>query len=65
VANYLADDYMLGWLASRRGLRVAPRPLPREKNVVRERDLRSLFFHELRVGPDTPHRPAVSYFCPS
>ena len=47
VADYLADDYMLGQLISRQGLRVVLSPYVVE-NVVVEKDLRSLFFHELR-----------------
>jgi len=62
VANYLADDYMLGWLASRRGLRVALAPYLVE-NVVAERDLRSLFFHELRWARTLRTVRPVSYFC--
>jgi len=47
LADYLADDYMMGELISRRGLRVALAPYV-VSNVVNERDLRSLIFHELR-----------------
>jgi ceramide glucosyltransferase len=62
VANHLADDYMLGWLTSRRGLRVALAPYLVE-NVVAERDLRSLFFHELRWARTLRTVRPVSYFC--
>ena len=62
VADHLADDYMLGWLASRRGLRVALSPYL-VKNVVIERDLRSLFFHELRWHRTLRTVRPVSYFC--
>jgi len=62
VADHLADDYMLGWLASRRGLRVALAPYLVE-NVVAERDLRSLFFHELRWARTLRTVRPVSYFC--
>jgi ceramide glucosyltransferase len=47
LADYLADDYMLGSLISRRGLRIALAPYVVE-NVVVEKDFRTLFFHELR-----------------
>ena len=62
VADHLADDYMLGWLASRRGLRVALSPYLVE-NVVAERDLRSLFFHELRWARTLRTVRPVSYLC--
>ena len=47
LADYLADDYMLGALISRHGLRVALSPYVVE-NVVGEKYLSSHFFHELR-----------------
>ena len=47
MADYLADDYMLGWLISCRGLRVVLSPYIVE-NVVVEKGFRDLFFHELR-----------------
>lgn len=47
LAVYLADDYMLGALVSRRGLRVQLVPYVVE-NVIAEPSLRSLFLHELR-----------------
>ena len=47
LADYLADDYMMGELISRRGLRVVLAPYI-VSNIVAERNLRSLIFHELR-----------------
>jgi ceramide glucosyltransferase len=47
LADYLADDYMLGALISRHGLRVALSPYVVE-NVMGEKHLSSHFFHELR-----------------
>lgn len=47
LADYLADDYMLGWLVSHLGSRVVLAPYVVE-NVVVEKDLKTLFFHELR-----------------
>ncbi len=47
VADYLADDYMLGNLISQQGLRVVLSPYLVE-TVIGERDLSSLFFRELR-----------------
>jgi ceramide glucosyltransferase len=47
LVDYLADDYMMGELISRRGLRVALAPYL-VSNVVAERDLPGLIFHELR-----------------
>ena len=47
VADYLADDYMLGALISQQGLRVVLSPYVVE-TVIGERDLSSLFFRELR-----------------
>jgi ceramide glucosyltransferase len=62
VADHLADDYMLGWLTSRRDLRVALAPYIVE-NVVAERDLRTLFFHELRWARTLRTLRPVSYAC--
>jgi len=62
VADHLADDYMLGWLASRHGFRVALAPYLVE-NVVAERDLRSLFFHELRWARTLRAVRPLSYLC--
>jgi len=61
VADQLADDYMLGWLVSRRGLRVALAPYVVE-NVVAEPDLRTLFFHELRWTRTFRTVRPLSYF---
>jgi ceramide glucosyltransferase len=47
LACYLADDYMLGVLLSRRGLRVVLSPYLVE-TIVCERGARALFSHELR-----------------
>jgi ceramide glucosyltransferase len=47
LASYLADDYMLGVLLSRRGLRVVLSPYLVE-TIVCEPDARALFTHELR-----------------
>jgi len=47
LADYLADDYMMGELISRQDLRVVLAPCL-VSNVVVERNLRSLFLHELR-----------------
>ncbi|MBT5298919.1 MAG: glycosyltransferase [Rhodospirillaceae bacterium] len=47
LANVLADDYMLGNLVHRGGRKVALVPYIVE-NVVSERNLKSLFLHELR-----------------
>lgn len=46
-ADQLADDYMLGWLVSGSGLRVVLAPYV-VQNIVSERSLRTLYFHELR-----------------
>ncbi|PYN29791.1 MAG: hopanoid biosynthesis associated radical SAM protein HpnJ [Candidatus Rokuibacteriota bacterium] len=61
VADQLADDYMLGWLVSRRGLRVALAPYIVE-NIVAEPDLRTLFFHELRWTRTFRTVRPLSYF---
>jgi ceramide glucosyltransferase len=47
LADQLADDYMLGWLVSGSGLRVVLAPYV-VQNIVSERNLRTLYFHELR-----------------
>jgi ceramide glucosyltransferase len=47
LADQLADDYMLGWLVSDLGFRVALAPYV-VNTVITERDLRGLFLHELR-----------------
>ncbi|HTY78308.1 MAG TPA: bacteriohopanetetrol glucosamine biosynthesis glycosyltransferase HpnI [Candidatus Bathyarchaeia archaeon] len=47
LADYLADDYVMGEMISRRGLRVELAPYL-VSNIVVERSLRSLVSHELR-----------------
>ncbi len=47
LANYLADDYMLGNAAARKGYKVALVPYVVE-NMVFESNLKSLFLHETR-----------------
>lgn len=47
LADYLADDYRLGWLVARRGYRVVLSPYV-VSNVVVEREFKTFFFHELR-----------------
>ena len=61
VADYLADDYMLGWLVSRRGLRVVLSPYLVE-NVVAESDLGGLVLHELRWTRTVRAMRPASYF---
>jgi len=62
VADYLADDYMLGWLVSGKGLRVVLVPYVVE-NVVTERSLQRLFLHELRWARTFRTLRPVTYFC--
>jgi ceramide glucosyltransferase len=62
VADQLADDYMLGWLVSGRGLRVVLVPYVVE-NVVTERNLLTLFLHELRWARTFRTLRPVAYFC--
>lgn len=47
LANHLADDYMLGQLVRRQGLRTVIAPVTVE-TMVTEQDLSSVFGHELR-----------------
>jgi ceramide glucosyltransferase len=47
LANFLADDYMLGNATARQGYKVALVPYVVE-NMVFEKNLRSLFLHETR-----------------
>lgn len=61
LADYLADDYMLGALISRHGLRVALSPYVVE-NVVGETCLSSLFFRELRWARTFRTVRPLSYF---
>ena len=62
IADQLADDYMLGWLVSGRGLRVVLVPYVVE-NVVTERNLRTLFLHELRWARTFRTLRPLAYFC--
>ncbi len=62
VADQLADDYMLGWLVSERGLRVVLVPYVVE-NVVTERNLQTLILHELRWARTFRTLRPVAYFC--
>ena len=62
VADHLADDYMLGWLVSGRGLRVVLVPYVVE-NLVTERTLLTLFLHELRWARTFRTLRPVAYFC--
>ena len=62
VADQLADDYMLGWLVSGRGLRVVLVPYVVE-NLVTERTLLTLFLHELRWARTFRTLRPVAYFC--
>jgi ceramide glucosyltransferase len=61
VADYLADDYMLGSLISQRGLRVVLSPYIVE-NAGGERDLPGLFFRELRWTRTFRTMRPLSYF---
>lgn len=47
LADYLADDYMLGQLVVEQGYRIVLAPYIVE-NIIFERDLKGLFQHELR-----------------
>ena len=62
VADQLANDYMLGWLVSGRGLRVVLVPYVVE-NLVTERTLLTLFLHELRWARTFRTLRPVAYFC--
>jgi ceramide glucosyltransferase len=62
IADQLADDYMLGWLVSERGLRVVLVPYVLV-NVVTERNLRTLFLHELRWARTYRTLRPIAYFC--
>ena len=61
VADQLADDYMLGWLVSKRGLRVVLVPYVVE-NVVTERNLQTLILHELRWARTFRTLRPIAYF---
>jgi len=62
VANHLADDYMLGQLVHRLGLRVALVPYLVD-NVVPETSLSALAIHELRWARTFRTLRPLSYFC--
>jgi len=62
VADYLADDYMIGTLVSRRGLRIALAPLV-VSNIVVETDLRGLVLHELRWARTFRTVRPLAYAC--
>lgn len=47
LADYIADDYMLGQMTHRAGHKIAVAPYIIE-NVIEENGLKSLFFHEIR-----------------
>lgn len=47
LADYIADDYMLGQMTHRAGHKIAVAPYIIE-NVIEENSLKSLFFHEIR-----------------
>ena len=47
LANYIADDYMLGQMTHKAGHKIAVAPYIIE-NVIEENSLKSLFFHEIR-----------------
>lgn len=61
LADHLADDYMLGWLVSRRRLRVVLVPYVVE-NVVHEPNVLALVLHELRWARTFRTLRPVSYF---
>lgn len=61
LADHLADDYRLGWLISRRGFRVVLSPYLVE-NVVMDKDVGSLFFHELRWARTFRTVRPIGYF---
>lgn len=47
LANFLADDYMLGKFVVREGYKIAVVPCV-VKNIIREENLKALFLHETR-----------------
>ena len=61
VADYLADDYMLGFLVAQQGLRVELSPYVVE-SAGGERDLAGLFFRELRWTRTFRTVRPLSYF---
>jgi len=62
LADYLADDYMIGALISRRGLRVALAPHV-VSNIVVERNVRGLVSHELRWARTFRTVRPLAYAC--
>ena len=62
VSDYLADDYMIGALISRRGLRIALAPLV-VSNIVVETNLRGLVLHELRWARTFRTVRPLAYAC--
>ncbi len=62
LADHLADDYMLGRLVSGLGLRVVLVSYVVE-NVVTERNLQTLFQHELRWARTFRTLRPLAYFC--
>lgn len=62
LADHLADDYMMGALISRRGLRVVLAPYL-VSNIVVEQNLRGLVFHELRWARTFRTVRPLAYAC--
>ena len=62
VADHLADDYMLGRLVSRLGLRVVLVPYLVD-NIITESNVRSLLVHELRWARTFRTLRPLPYFC--
>jgi len=62
LADHLADDYIMGALISRRGLRVVLAPYL-VSNIVVEQDLRGLVFHELRWARTFRTVRPLAYAC--